>query len=655
MAADKEVMKALETLRLDRPGRLLSAMAGELANGADGLAAALRGLAETYREEAALWERSGAKGWKSSAADAALIAQAVDSVAAQLDNAGGGAALSVSERPSIEGVAAHAYEVGPGGIGVVCAAMVERDGAGDQCGLPYSSIVHAGAGVDAEISAAAERVAAVRDLAGLDALIADSVAQRRGHVRDNANAEDAARAMVVHEVVPMAEAAATRILREMTAADATVAYLKGDIGDIPGTPPLAPGSVRDATAPAIVGIADTSGLTDDQRAKLDGLAPATLAASVHPDGWLGTLPGEAAPDTVPPTWETETMTADGLRMPGAPTSPAPAGAPLLGQPGDGGSGYSHAYVPPGGRKLSFADLLQPVAATALPAHLSNSQIGDVGDCAAKYRLQRVDLLPQVPQWANVGGSAFHAAVEAFERTVAKMAVGPAVAAQANKWAGYDVETVWKHHFEAEIDRVRETSPVPVSMWRASRKGAEGRQWWEVNGPQMLRRYLDARPDELTASLPRPDLDGCPIEPAIEREIRVDVPTPYGPLPFVAKLDRVTVHEDQQVTALIIRDYKTSYERPTDTTQLGDYANALRLAGVPEHVAILGSYFDARRGEWTTPVDLLQAHPFEAFQYRVTSAHAQKRALTTGPTPARPSSFCGGCAVRYACPIMAAKS
>jgi hypothetical protein len=82
-----------------------------------------------------------------------------------------------------------------------------------------------------------------------------------------------------------------------------------------------------------------------------------------------------------------------------------------------------------------------------------------------------------------------------------------------------------------------------------------------------------------------------------------------------------------------------------------------LAGVNLHGAtrILGQYFDARRGTWTEPVDLLQAHPFEAFQYRVTAAHAQKRALTTGPTPARKSDFCGGCAVRYACPIMATKT
>jgi hypothetical protein len=581
MAADKEIMKALETLRLDRPGRVLTAAmhGGPLG---EQVGAAFAQLAATYREEAELWERSGAKGWKSSAADAAMIAQAVDAVAAQLDNAGGGAALSVSEPRPTE--------------------PIERP----------------------------------TDLSGLAQLIADSKAEQRGHVREG-------EALGVTDAQLADPGKAVGDLHD---------YLSGKTNDIPGTPPLTPGSVRDQT-----GGTDSDGwlgplpgvtLIDNG----DGSYTNANTVSVTVDTAAGTrtlAPGDTVTtgehDTpIPRTWETETMTADGLRAPGQVPA-APAVAPMLGQPGDAGSGYSHSYVPPGGRRLTYADLLQPVAAASLPAHLSHSQIGDAGDCGVKYRAQRVELLPQVPQWANVGGSAFHAAVEAFERTVANL---PHDKAQANGWKDYDVDATWRHHFEAEIDRVRTTSPVPVSLWRPSRKGAEGRQWWEVNGPLMLKRYLDARPASPSVTI---DSGGTP---AIEWEITTSVPTGYGPIPFVAKIDRVTAEQDGTI---MIRDYKTSYERPTDTTQLGDYAHALMLSGANLHGAtrIMGSYFDARRGTWTEPVDLLQAHPFDAFEYRVTAAHGQKLALTTGPTPARPSNYCGGCAVRYACPIMAAKS
>jgi hypothetical protein len=572
MAADKEIMKAIETLRLDRPGRVYAIVArvqtiDPPTRGV--LAAALTELAATYREEAELWAKSGAKGWKGSEAENYLIAQAIDSVAAQLDNAGGGAALSVSQT---EPATTHKR---------------------------------------------------------LDDLVSAAVAEGRGMLKLND--------------LPTTSA-------EIDGIDVT-AYLKGEVDTLLGlAEALVPGSVTDGTVHL-----EPVELIDNGDGSLTNAN--AVDVTVNTGSGVRTLaPGDTITvgehDTatiLPKTWESETMTPDGHRPPGL--------APTLGQPGDNsGGGYSHDYVPPGGRRLSYADLLQPVPAASLPPHLSHSQGDTIGDCAAKYRMQRVDQLPQIPQWANIGGTAFHAAVEAIERTLAAgMARGHTLDTK-----GYDVELGWKEHFEQTITAVAATTTVPRSVWRASRRGAEGEAWWWVNGPKFLRAYLDARPDEPTSNLLAHG--GVTHESAIELDLTVDVPTPYGPIPFTAKLDRVTnakqpgpdSPESNWIT-LVVRDYKTSYERPTDTTQLGDYAWALRLWGVPDSVRILGSYFDARRGTWTEPVDLLQAHPFEAFQYRVTTAHAQKRALTTGPTPARPSSFCGGCSVRYACPVMAAKS
>ena len=632
MAADKEIMKQIETLRLDRPGRVHRAAAGTLEVQVIGeiLIAALSELAATYREEAALWSRSGAKGWKSSEAEKFLVAQHIDEVASRLDNAGGGAALSVgSGSLDLDGVST-AWDTA----------------------LPDD--------IEAELRESAKRVDAVTTLAGLDKLIADAKAERRGELRERLPR------------LPIGPNATVTIWIP----DDVTAYLKGEIDDIPGTPPLTPGSVTSAPeaddpfakpveTPSLVGQLDETlqhaapycfdcdhdmhrcggcgePLThDESMCAACKILYADTVITPEQQTKLDSLIDHPIPVTT--TWESDTMTADGLRKLGA------ASAPLLGQPGDAGTGYNHAYIPAGGRKVTYEELLWPIPAASLPAHLSNSQGNTIGDCATKYRLQRVEALPQVPQWANVGGSAFHAAVEAIERTM----VNAAQAGRTLKLDSYDVELGWKEHFEAEIARVSASSPVPVSVWRASRKGAEGRAWWEVNGPHLLRRYLAARPTDPTAI----GLTANEV-PAIELELKVDVPTPYGPLPYHAILDRVTVMDVPPEVSddfLVVRDYKTGYERPTDTTQLGDYAHVLRLGGVPESVRIMGTYFDARRGTWTPSVDLLAAHPFEAFVYRVTTAHAQKRALTTGPTSARPSSYCGGCSVRYACPIMGSRS
>jgi hypothetical protein len=590
MAADKEIMRALDTLRLDRPGRVYRAAHAGLG---DNFADALAELAATYREEAGLWARSGAKGWKSAEAEATLIAQRIDEVAAQLDNAGGGAALSVSE-PFVPTDAATTHE-------------------------------------------------------RLDDFVNGAVAAGKGALRPPPMS-------AVQFSEPLDIGGTAVALAERPVSDGVEAYLKGEVDTLPGlAEALVPNSITDYCSdcdhdthrcygcgePVEHGkyaCAQCEIIHAPEAERIDhpALAPEPITVTVVDNPRVDMTSGDWNAPTMPKTWESDTLTADGHRPPGLPQ------APTLGQPGDMGTGYSHSYIPAGGRRATYAELLTPVPAASLPPHLSHSQTRDVGDCATKYRLQRVELLPQIPQWANIGGTTFHAAVEAIERTVAGRPV-PTVSFEA-----FDVEQAWAHHFAEVIATTQAVSTVPQSMWRSSRKGAEGEQWWRVNGPLMLRRYLDARPDDVTITT---DSGGTP---AIEWEVTADVPTPYGPIPFKAALDRVT---SDSTGAIVIRDYKTSYERPTDTTQLGDYAHALMLAGVNLHGAtrILGQYFDARRGTWTEPVDLLQAHPFEAFQYRVTAAHAQKRALTTGPTPARKSDFCGGCAVRYACPIMATKT
>jgi hypothetical protein len=214
------------------------------------------------------------------------------------------------------------------------------------------------------------------------------------------------------------------------------------------------------------------------------------------------------------------------------------------------------------------------------------------------------------------------------------------------------ERLWGEAFGAEIARIENTSPVLRSRWRAARKGAEGEAWWWTNGPLMIERYLKARPAELTASLPSSTAALSPAEVAIELERTVPVDTPYGPIDYRAIIDRVTVRTDPAgATTLVIRDYKSGYQMPDSTQQLGEYGQVLRLLGVPAQVKITGTYFNARKGEWTPEADLeADGWSAEWFRYHVATGHAERLKLTSGPTPARPSQFCGGCPVRWACPL-----
>lgn len=554
MAADKEIIAQIRKIESEAPGAVLGVLLDHIGDPLDNpgdsqlitaLAEALGQWVISLKAQAALWERSGAKGAKGRAADLLLVAGEV-------------AAL------------ANALRDGP------------TPPAADPLATPAPPPPNG---------------RPLADRSGLDALIADSVAQHRGEVGERQPDGSL-----------------------LTRSDEVTAYLAGVIDELPG-PPLGPSTVTntflDLASP-------TTGAVE--------VIEVARGAAIVPHGVM--VGGIDHTDV----WAYDQRSLREKQVDAAQV-------PVLGQAGSNANDYDTRYVPPGGTALTFADLLTPIAAAYLPSYLSHSQINTVGDCAAKYRMQRVAALPQIPQWANIGGSTLHAAIEGIERMIIRAGFGIDL-------ANYDTEVTWKHHFEEEVARVAATSPVPEVRWRSSRRGAEGRTWWEVNGPLMLRRYLDARPAEPTADLPEAPLSTQ--RSAIEYEITADdIPTPYGPIPFVAKIDRVTVNPN--TGTLTIRDYKSSYERPTDITQLGEYAWALRFGlGVPEHVKIMGTYFDARRGEWTEPVDLAEAYPFEAFQYRLTVAHAQKLALTTGPTAARPSSYCGGCPVRYACPVMALK-
>jgi len=615
------------------------------------LRAALPVIAEGWRDLAKKYELAKGKGFKTTYVDPLRHAAAeLDKLikrldqprrapAGQLQPPDGAAPVDYAAVNAGLDEPVHKFEVGPGGTGHVCTAMVERNGAGDQCGRFVSHPAHR------------MQTPAIGDGAGLDELIKSRL------IADAPDAEttftaffDAAAPEVaaVHAGNPIAKIAEELTGRTdpewLASADEVAAYVRGEAEDIPGTPPLTPGSVRDQTVTDTMPDGD-QGMAATERAGVP------VTRFTYPDPAEPELLSDPARNSARTILET---------MPVSATIPP---VPLLGQPGNAGAGYDHAYVPPGGVPATFTELLTPVPPAALPVHISHSQIETAGECPVKYRLTRIDhaattacgKLPEIPQWAFIGGSAFHAWVEAYERGVA---AGAAMAGQPGHGAftEADARFEWDTCFTAECQKIEATSPVPRGRWRASKQGAENETWWNANGPKMIERYLKARPAEPTATLPAAYVMTGPPEPAIELErvVEVDTQTPYGVIPYKVIIDRVTFRKNPDLSiTLIIRDYKTGDMRNAKESQLGEYRNVLRLLGVPPHVKILGSFFDARKGVWTTEVDLDARYPDEWFRYYVATGHAARLALTQGPTPARPSSFCGGCPVRWACPAKAA--
>lgn len=672
---DKEIMLQIRAREEQRAWNALDALVkGQTLSGneADGLRDAIANLAEDFRATAELYGRAKLKGAQSShITPLTHAAQQLDQVIKQLEQPR--RAPLGQLQPPVESIRKYAgsdldtlietpHAFKPGDDQRTC--DVVTDGLG--CGRFSSHPVHRLTG---PLPAGSPQ--------GLDALIADSVAASQSlpvpipqfsdggvptwtSTPDDAVMAGGGRIVTIDNYTPQqpegealgvteqqrddpaklagdlhdrlngdVAAATEQHIAEMRSED-VVAYLRGDTNELTGGHPLQPRAEDVAMVSRLFDVPAEMLGTPASRVVVGELPEPAMVidASVGPD-FTG---GEFTEAIIAARTAREILESHGVTMPLIGQSIPPT--PLLSQPGDAGAGYDHSYIPAGGVPLTFNNLLTPVAYVDLPAHISHSQIDGIAECATKYRAGRVHGVPEIPQWALIGGTAFHAIVEHIEQSFTM---------DGQPMQG-DPESWWNRYFDAEIQRTEESSPVPRTRWRASKQGKEHEAWWRAEGPKMVAGYLKARPAERSA-----DLQG---KPAIEIELTAAVPTPYGAIPYKAIIDRVTARDaGQLVTVLVIRDYKTGDRMPDSRDQLGEYAQLLRLLGVPSQVKIVGTYFNARKGTWTPEVDLEQdGYSAAWFAYRVAAAHGQKLALTTAPTPARPSSFCGGCPVRWACPV-----
>lgn len=195
------------------------------------------------------------------------------------------------------------------------------------------------------------------------------------------------------------------------------------------------------------------------------------------------------------------------------------------------------------------------------------------------------------------------------------------------------KTFWKHRAEHDV--------ASSKIQSASRKtraypNGEDEAWWLDHGPGMVDSYVRWREKFGWRIWTTPD-----DRPAIELELLANVGID---LPVKMIIDRVFVSKGMTATEneLIIVDLKSGARSPVSDLQLGVY----RL-GILETWGVnipWGAYFDARKGELSSPFSLkrfspaLMCHWFRQYY----DAHRQ------GLFIPNLSSYCRSCGVRDYC-------
>lgn len=269
-------------------------------------------------------------------------------------------------------------------------------------------------------------------------------------------------------------------------------------------------------------------------------------------------------------------------------------------------------------------------------HRSVSQVQGHADCGTRAALSDMEI----PAWWNVGGKAFHACAEEINRNADHLST--------RITSPEDIEVLWLKHFDAQIvEQCAATPDHPISTWRAANKGSEHYDWWRVEGPVMVQKYV--------VWLSGMIAEGWRIaiahtgygngEPVIEYSVNLDVGLQ---VPNLSIID-LALHNVESDAVLIV-DLKAGSSAPKDTFQLGVYGWCALAAGIAQHPQqVRGAYYRARRGEMMAPMPVLDMHPWPDVVQRYRDHDLIER---QGIYPPNVTNFCGGCGVRDLCPAQA---
>jgi putative RecB family exonuclease len=263
----------------------------------------------------------------------------------------------------------------------------------------------------------------------------------------------------------------------------------------------------------------------------------------------------------------------------------------------------------------------------LPDHLSYSQASSWQRCQEQVRLERLLKIPSRPNWASVGGSAVHSATEAWDiRTLS----GDFTADDHTLEADFDA--AFEDAITRELDRGH---GFPTSEWRATGRATKewpdkrDDKWWRVNGPLMLRRWVNWR---MNNTWEIADVGG---KAAIEVPFEVEL----GGIMVQGFIDRVFTNP--QRTSLLCVDLKSG-RKPDDITQLGTYT--LALDEVYNCRPDWACYWMGEDGG-TTAIESMASWTRARLDYLYGSIKEQQEQGVFLP---HVTNMCGSCGVRASC-------
>lgn len=263
-----------------------------------------------------------------------------------------------------------------------------------------------------------------------------------------------------------------------------------------------------------------------------------------------------------------------------------------------------------------------------PDHSSVSQANLAGECQMKWWLSKRRGAPDRPSCALVGGKAFHECVRDIETS-------------GVDWS-QNVDELWKINFTAAIEETQAENPLfPQDTWHASNKGKEGMAWWNMDGPEMVHRYLQwaanfrAQGWELLRTQ-----DGKQV-------VELEFLAWLGGGPVKGFIDSAWYHAGKNL--IVIIDWKSGSTKQADYFQQATYRHALEPR-VDIAATWAGAFWDARSGQLGPMVNLDERHPKYEVELRLSGPRRIDAAGLYMPNVNTGYGGCNSCSLKRSCPV-----
>lgn len=259
-----------------------------------------------------------------------------------------------------------------------------------------------------------------------------------------------------------------------------------------------------------------------------------------------------------------------------------------------------------------------------PRRMSYSSMASYAECGERWRLERGYGLSSSTWWATVAGSAIHEITEAYDR-------GEPMP---------DFETKLDEHaaMAAERDQeIKASGRVTKVHGKTGGPNKKDRDWWLIEGPLVVQRYVEWRA-----------LTGWELFhfPDGQLSVEVRLTEPVAGKSHLGFIDRVFTRPDG---GFVIVDIKTG-NAPASKMQLGVYRmGLLKQYGLDVK---FGGYWMGADGDFAGGLHDLSGYTEEFMEHQYEMAW---RGIEAGVFLPNVSSMCAGCNVRDFCRAVGGKS